>query len=99
MDARAQRIRQIGHATRFKPGNRCSPGRPRTATFSRLCRRFTLKEWDSQAHSTVSERLVKDCLREALAGSAEHAAIIIKYAGPELWREMKEITKDCLETG
>lgn len=95
MDARTQRIRQIGHATRFKPGNRLSPGRPATAKFSKACKQL-MREYGT-GYAAKSEELVRHCLRRALNGSARHAELIIRYAGPKLWQELQEVVQETIK--
>ena len=94
MDARTQRIRQIGHATRFKPGNRCSPGRPRTAKFAGACRQL-MREYGA-GYVTTAENLVRHCLRLALGGSARHAEVIIRYGGPKLWENLQRVVQETI---
>jgi hypothetical protein len=95
MDARTQRIRQIGHATRFKPGNHYGQGRPATAKFSKACKQL-MREYGG-GYVPKSEELARHCLRLALGGSARHAELILRYAGPDAWKEVQYVVKQAIE--
>jgi len=99
MDARTQRILRIGHATRFKPGNRCSPGRPRTAKFAHWIKRLGLQfcKEPSSLWITEWEQFTRACFREALNGSVPHAQLLARYAGADLWQQTQQVVKEILE--
>lgn len=100
MDARTQRILQIGHATRFERGNPGGPGRPRTRTFAscinRLGKQFC-PEPTSLWTSSRWEQFTLVCIMEALNGSAEHAQMLARHAGSDLWKETRQVLKDLIE--
>jgi hypothetical protein len=99
-DTRFQPGNPVGRATRFQPGNK-GGGRPATAKFSAVCRRLLKERGENGQRSweSTADLLAKNCLREALGGSADHQAIILRYSGPETWREIREVTQECLENG
>lgn len=97
MSTRFKPGNRIGERTRFQPGWKGGPGRPKTAKFSNWIERLGKQGSDESVFVDQWEQFTRTCLREALNGSKSHAQLLARYAGNELWREMQQVIKQVVE--
>src|SRR5712664_1636582 len=100
MDGRAQRIRQIGQATRFQPGNKLAVGhgRPRTGRLKQHFRKV-LNSWGDRSFVSNGAQLGEYVLAESLRGDKDARKLFCMVLGPELAKEWLYAAEKALESG